>query len=289
MDISTLILIIVNIFLVIGTWAAIVLAYRSRPIVLEVKKKHTDDLRKLIKRWKSEILQDAHDPASEVVHSKPQPFDLSVEKEFLFSDLQNHMPSELDLFDVWNNYKKHLYDYNLKRYKLFQAIRQETINRLKLPIGTKLKEIEKNCCEGIYTHLFNVAEGEKQIYTEFNYAIDAQNNTHQLRFKIGNYAIVTVSNTDKELLNNVRDAHMNWLNELTQSCDNSEFVKDAKELIKLDGDLHEDRQNLERNLNNYMSIPVLPKNCKYTGWALSSVLDPIKGTINWIRKKISDC
>lgn len=268
--------------MVIATWIAIILTYRSRPIKLEIQKKHSDDLKDIIHDWKSQI--PSPERALNLIVNEPQVIEILVEKEYLFSDLRNHMPSELRLFDVWETYKEALFQYNNRRYTLFQNIKNEALNRTGLPIGegSEPRVLRIDFCKQIYTNVFYTAEGRKKAYTDSDYRSHAINN-NAIQLVCDNQSIAHINS---ELLDEIKGIHQNWMDELNSE---SIYVEEARNLISLKNQLDSSKMQLERELKEYKRIPILPKNCKYIGWARSGFLDTIKGKIKQLLKKISDC
>ncbi len=267
--------------MVIATWIAIIQTYRSRPIKLEVRKKHSDDLKEIIHEWKSQI--PSPERAMNVVVTEPLVIEISAEKEYLFSDLRNHMPSELKLFDVWDTYKEALHQYNNRRYTLFQNIKNEALNRTGLLIreGSESGVLRIDFCKQIYANVFYTAEGRKKDYTDSDYRSNPINN-NEIMLACDNQSIAHINS---ELLDEIKRVHQNWMDELNRE---SEFVKEARNLSSLKNQLETSKMQLERELKEYKRIPILPKDCKYIGWALSGVLDSIKGKIKQLLKTISE-
>ena len=107
----------------------------------------------------------------------------------------------------------------------------------------------------------------------------------QLKIVMSTHYLRVFVNFGLSIKNQMLRIDKDLIEELT---DEAELVKEAKGLISLKKDLQGYKKQLNQGLDYYTRIPILPKNCKYIGWALPGFLDTIKGKLKWtLKPKIS--
>jgi len=265
---------IVAVAAVIGVF----LTYFYRPIKIEIVKQHSDDLKGIVRQWKEEVPEVLS--ALHAEKSEPTPLELPVEKEHLFSDLEHHMPPDLNLLDVWKTFKSEYDEYARKRYRLFKDICGGVVNRTGLGIGQKKDEVAEFYIESIYWDAFNIADNRLRQYDNMNYEITTDNAGFLLRGKRHPASgMAYVSN--KEVADKLKRIHKKMMSELADS----DYVGKAKSLLDDQKALEERRENLLITLNGFISIPIFPRNCRYISWSIYGIFMSIKERFYWLKRR----
>jgi len=128
-------LIITSILMLFIAW----LNYRSRQFLIISHERHTDDIRKLLDRWLSELPKiEAKKPNEVPSYEDAVPVTkLLVENESLFSDLSKH-----DRFNVlhhWREYVNKLECYHKDRLAFLSDVRQEVEKQMGLHYDPNFK------------------------------------------------------------------------------------------------------------------------------------------------------
>jgi hypothetical protein len=87
---------------VIAAYLTALLNWRSSPVLLATKEKHSKDLMDLLEDWRNEIVTQGlptYNPPTEEGQQFP------IEQHILFDDLNNHVPRELDPSELWDKFK----------------------------------------------------------------------------------------------------------------------------------------------------------------------------------------
>src|SRR3989442_2074132 len=123
--VSDLVLSLPTILTAISAIAAASIAYlnyRSRPILIRTLERHSDDVKALALRWNGELpifrwLEEGLFPMVS--------FPLAAESELLFADIWEHVPTDLDLREAWNNFRVIAEEHNAARLAFLDSVRTE--------------------------------------------------------------------------------------------------------------------------------------------------------------------
>jgi len=270
--------------------AGIFLTYFYRPIKIEIRKRHSDDLRKLVEDWKVEvpIILDAY----KAEKSEPTPLELPVEKKRLFSDFKNHMPPDLNVLDVWKTFKSKYNEYARKRYRLFKDICNEAVTRTGLDFKWKGSNYEwkegrissLSCfyIESIYWDAFNIVDGGHKHYDKMNYNIEEAHSGYILRSRMRGEILAWGSS--KEVVRKAESIHKDMINRL----EDFDYVGKAKSLLDDQKALEERREGLLITLNDFISIPIFPKECEHINRSIYGIpyqlKYQLKGVFYWLKR-----
>lgn|GEM_PF-1921321 len=229
---------------------------RERLLLIRTIERHSDDLKALAKIWLNEI-PSIDDPSKMMIHEPTQPFESMVGKEYLFSDIKEHVPSRLDLFPTWENFKSKFYEYNKKRNSLFKKIQEDIEARTELPYDPNfdLHSISEHFIEVVYEDAFQLARDKKQRWLYEMPKVKEVDKGFLLTVAAHGLAYGTRSECEKA---------DKVLGDLLSGLKESEYLVLAKALLEDKKKLDDLRNDLILKVNDFISIPILPNTeCKY--------------------------
>jgi len=266
----------------------LLLSYLFRPTKIEVEKRHSDDLKKLIEQWKSEIVTLLSTKAlqknnfDDVKTDEEYSLNLSVEKEYYFDDIKNHLPSDLDLLNDWKKFKKNWYESEKKRYDFFITIKDDVSKKLELPWlqhnidWAKNSGFETRIIENIYADLSSIMKGWRAHWLNQSYKIQKEENKYVLSCYNGGL----LWSEKQDVTEKAKESYLEILKNLPQSP----YVKQLRDLQKDNEHLCKEREMIEKKLNYLAFIPLLPGKCEYITWSLPGIIERIKKKLFKIRK-----
>lgn len=268
----------ITLLLAIIAVVGLLLNYLFRPTKIEVEKRHSDDLKKLIERWKSEIatlsLPQSLSPEKFAVKIDGKySLNLLVEKEYYFDDIKNHLPSDLDLLNAWKKFKENWYDYEKKRHDFFKAVKDYVSKKIELPWAQYSSDWDKNPCfstfliQHIYDDLLDILEEGKPYWVNYEGKLRQENDKY--RFSCDNYLFWT---DKKDKAEKAKESYFEILKNLPQSP----YIEQAKDLQRDNKHLCKEKEMMERKLSYFAFIPLLPGKCKYITWSLPGITERIK-------------
>ena len=101
-DLVQIVIAVVMLAGVIAAYLTALLNWRSSPVLLATKEKHSRDLVEVLDDWKQELVTQGL-PGYYPPTAVQQPF--RVEQHILFDGLKNHVPNELEMFKLWDRFK----------------------------------------------------------------------------------------------------------------------------------------------------------------------------------------
>ena len=268
----------ITLFLAIIATVGLLLNYLFRPTKLEVEKRHSDDLKRLIEQWKNEIrnlsLPQSLSPKKFAVKiDEEYSLNLLVEKEYYFDDIKNHLPSDLDLLNAWKKFKENWYDYEKKRHDFFKTVKDYVSKKIELPWAQYPTDWNKNPCfsthliQHIYDDLLGILEEGKSYRVNLQGQLRQDNDKYCLCW--GDYFFWT---DKKDKAEKAKELYFEILKSLPQSP----YIEQAKDLQKDKKQLYKEREMMERKLSYFAFIPLLPGKCKYIKWALPAIKERVK-------------
>jgi hypothetical protein len=245
--------------LVVSLYLSYVLTIR-RERKLRAIERHSNDLRDLGKRWIEAV--PFVPPAKNARDYELSFEEISIEKEYLFSDIKNHIPSDMNLLELWEKFKKDLNEYCKKPFSLFQEILEDCRERTELqynPDFTKGYGFSTHFVTEIYSDIFRVIEEHEPHFLKVQTRIDKKDNGYELW--TSGYGIAQGSEEEMKKATKVREE---FLNELQTS----KYIPKARDLIKEQDSLEKEKDLLLRKINDFISIPLYRGECKYVKWSL---------------------
>lgn len=271
--------IVLYFILAIAAVAGVFLSYFYRPVKIEIMKRHSDDLKELVKRWMNEVPSISQ--PNEPIFGLPTSFEISVEKEFLFFDLPKHTPPDLDLFEIWDKFKMNMSEYRKKQHELLMDIVEEAANKtgLKLEFSWTKSGISEGFVTAIYKTLFDMARGRRMYHFETLDRLEIKKGSNDY-FELWLVGSGLARDRSLEVVEKAKEAYREMLSKLS----GSEHERKAKELIERQRMLEEQQTKILRKLNDFVSIPLLPGKCKYIHWSLSGVFGKLRQILK-VRKR----
>lgn len=251
---------IVSLLTVIATlYVSYKLAMR-RERTLKIVERHSDDLRALAKRWIKEVPTLSFVGAP--VESRPTIPEAPVEHEYLFEDLKNHIPADMNLFEVWEKFKEDYLQFDENRFSLFQKILKDMEKRLELPYNPNFQKghgFSGHFVEEIYRDAFRIVRNLRPDNLSLQTRIDKKS-PDKYEFWTPSYGLVQGSEKEIKKAERVRK-------EVLSKLSSSGYIGQAKQILQQYEDLAKSRETLLRQINNFISIPIFPGKCKYIKWA----------------------
>ena len=196
--------------------------------------------------------------------------DILIEKELYFNDIKNHIPSDLKLFVVWEEYKKNWKKYEESRHEFFKRLKDDIFKKIDLPFTNswdKKPGFSIHLIKHIYADLSSVFEGRKPYWVKHEGKIHKIDSRYE--FKSDDYLFWS---NKKYVVENAKKSYYIILKNLQKSS----YIKIVKNLMKDNKQLYTDREELIKKLNYLIFIPLLPGKCKYIKWSLPGVIENIK-------------
>lgn len=256
-------------FLAIASLAALstaILNYLSRPILVRTIERHSDDLRDITRRWLNEIPQPPE--ADRVLPGgirlkapKCEPLRLRVEDEFLFSDLKEHMPAGMNLLRTWKDFKEAYDHYNSDRFSLFNEITKDAETNTGLRYEERFSHgISEYLPHGIYTDIFRVLDGWEPYHLGVKPEVrDESEGMSALWYSGYGFARGT-----KEEISRAES----FVRDTIQKLKDSPYLAKAKHILEERDKLTRSREDLVREIRDFISIPIVPGRCKYIRWSV---------------------
>jgi hypothetical protein len=222
---------------------------------------HTTVLQNFAKSWLDQL---PNIPLQyEPVRSPPKPEMYEFEKNpLLVLDMKNHTPSEWEILEKWEKFKRLFHEYDKKRYELFEHVRNMSLERTGLNYEPQLdtNTIAEFFPWSIYEqHVYWAKNKEKKYSLGFftkekdgEYMVRLESITASYLFKVNNNEI-------KEKTCEIYETMMN---------DFGLFSKEIERILRIAEDLEGYRKELENMLKNFMFIPLLSGTCQFIKWAV---------------------
>ena len=265
-------LLFVTFLYVIVTAAIAYLTYRSRPILMKAIEEHTLRLRELAEDWLKEIEFDELEKPLRVL--KQDHF--QIEKEFLFEDLKLHIPKEINMLNLWEKFKININGYNNLKCELYRALKDYIIKQTKLNYSSEKNitsasfndyyimviylSLTKSAKKGhiIEPNIIKKRRESKVIKTEKEDEIwELYGSTENLLAYGDEYQI----NPAYEIVSTLCQDFWEFQKQMVTK--ESTLYKSLSRLIELEKIVNEQKDELKLKINDFISIPLYTKKCKY--------------------------
>lgn len=226
---------------------------------LKIVERHSDDLRALVKRWIEEIptitFVGVPETSKPVIHAGP------AEQEYLFADLKNHIPSGMNLFEIWQKFAEDYLFLNSNRFSLFQEIQKDMEKKLELPYNPDWKGygFSEHFVEEIYRDVFRIVRNLRPTNLRQQTRVEKKGPDE---FELWGPGHGLAQGNEREI-KKVKQVRKQLLDELSSS----RYVEEAKSIMHEHEQLVQSRERLVRQINNFISIPIFPGDCEYIRWA----------------------
>lgn len=277
-QVSQIVQIVSSIFLFLAVIAAFLTAYlnwRNSPILMATKEKHSSDLMSLLSSWKDELSK-AGIPDYTRVHQEQREF--SVEKHILFKDLENHVPKELRIFEIWR-------EFLAKRVELDTMIAnfyQETHEFLEHRSGIHvLNQDETNnqsnvgityhALDWLYLNTLWLAHGSPSNVLNIE-VVDPKTGFVHLNHDSGNrWAYLNPRNHNPEVVKDFFNVLWENLRNDASGTIEQEHLLKARKVVAIRKELVELRDNILDIISEVQCIPILTGNCRHIDRARESL------------------
>ena len=281
----------------ITAWVAYV-NYHTRPILSQLREKHSEALKDILRdfhaaltlRGWENIVIDSHLPHS--LH--PDILYPTIEKNLLFRDLPNHLPSGLNVVMQWTIFRDSYIEYNEKRSALLNKIVGDLGNMPdSLPFSKLI--IKEAVAKGLYEEAVRFAANEEPLCTEevLDYSFQKEETSNYITTK-GDwpdlYSLVVNGETWVEKISKEGiDESVKYLGQLFSNLavggtNESQYIKDAKSIRAHELSLIKANRELRQNVEEILAIPILPGDCKHIKRASMPVF-PFR-QLDWFRSKV---
>jgi hypothetical protein len=274
---------------VIGTLATAIITgfvaylnYRTRPLLVRTKEKHSEDLKEILGRWSVELgSTDFVPPLS--LPKKRCGLPLPVEKHVLFADLRKHMPAGFDVYNEWQIFRVYCHGYDVGRATLCDRIRSDVDRETRLPFTDSCTTWR--FAIAIYEDAILLAQGENQKWLEAPINLDTSRNEIGNRFVASAEGVTIVETYDKGQRDMATNHFKTVLQNLTSTgTRESEYVVEAKRLFKMHSDLIRQHQELLRSISELLVIPILAGECEH----IQRGREPLFPFIARFKSRVSD-
>ena len=267
MDIPSEILsILPTILTAVSAIAAATIAYfnfRSRPILVRTLERHSDDLKALAIKWKDQLpsfryLEDGVFPDSG--------FPVGVESEFLFQDIWEHQPNDLDLKKTWASVKQITEDHYKARDTYFQTLDERVRSLTGLPRVDALEKTAgyfSDLIRFLFCDTFASLKRGKLPYTSMNLSRSPKS---ELVMLLGGSYGIALGTTEQ--LDGVAKVWKEFVKGMKDS--DPTMFKQAVQLVEQERLFWTTRDTMVRQINEFVSIPIYSKTCKYVKRSLAS-------------------
>lgn len=260
---------ILTLLLAIIAVVGLILSYIFRPTKIEVERRHTEDLKFIVNRWR-ESIPSPKTPLSEIKTDELYSLKISVEDEYLFSDIKNHLPSDLDVLGIWKKFKNSWYKYEKKRHDFFKNVKDDILKKTGLPFTTgwdKHPGFSTHLIKHIYDDLSSIIEGKKPYWVNKKGELKQLDGRHEFWCDNG-----LLWSNRKDVTEKAIESYLETLKSLPKS----KYIEQARDLIKNNEQLNKQRETVIRKLNDFTSIPLLPGKCKYIKWSFPGIIEKVK-------------
>ena len=269
--------VIVTLIIAIITAFVAYLNYRTRPLLVRTKEKHSEDLKRVLEQWLDELRAeggiDGIIIASLIPPEMSSHLHLTVEQDPLFPDLKEHMPEGADLLSQWQNLKDACEPYDTGRSKLYDRIYNDVC---KVSQGLSVAEfVAENFATVIYEQASHLAQGDPPHSLDKNFHMKKHEeqtpNGPKLRFQSFIYDQKLASGDSEQEVTRAKSYLTSALENLSQSgTKEAGYVEEARKLKVIQDTLIEDNEKLLQSIKDVLAIPILTGNCKYIKQATES-------------------
>lgn len=266
--------IIVTLIIAIITAFVAYLNYRTRPLLVRTKEKHSEDLKGVLEQWLDELGEEG----GIIIASLIPPemlchLHLRVEQDPLFLDLKEHMPEGVDLLSQWHNLKNACDSYDTGRSSLYSRIYNDVCD---IRQGLSVAEFSTEYfARVIYEQASHLAQGDptRSLDKHFHMKqhVEQTPNGPKTQFQSFIYDRKLASGDSEQQVTMATSYLASVLENLSQSgTREAGYVDEARKLKGIEDTLIEDNERLLQNIRDVLAIPILTGNCKYIKQATES-------------------
>lgn len=265
--------VIVTLIIAIITAFVAYLNYRTRPLLVRTREKHSEDLKRVLEWWLAELGEGGNIVHSLIPPEIPCRLDLSVEQDPLFPDLEEHMPEGADLLTQWQNLRNACDSYDTGRSGLYDKIYNDVCNtHQELSVA---EFAAPNFARVIYEEASHLARGapshsiDKRLHMRQHE--EQTPNGPKLRFQYLIDDQRLASGDSEQEVTRAKSYLTSVLENLSQpGTREAGYVDEARKLKDIEDTLIEDNKKLLQSIKHVLAIPILTGNCRYIKQATES-------------------
>jgi hypothetical protein len=231
------------------------LNYRSRPILMRTIERHSDDLKSLVSRWKNELpsFRWLEEGLFNVVE-----FPLSVESEFLFADIWNHVPPDLNLHEAWNDFRLIAEQHYVARSKFLADIhaRVQALTGLSQDNSFQKRGYTSELPTLLFRDTFQML---RRALLPITSQPLVRGGAGELTFlAAGSQGLVRGSGEDLQKVEEIWETFVKGMEK-----DNPSLFKSALSLVQQEINFWNARELLVKLMNEFAAVPIYSRRCKY--------------------------
>jgi hypothetical protein len=268
---------LIQLAVAVGTLILACMAYKQikENRLIENVKIHSNDLKEFLRQWKEKYLlkippaesdYKCYNPA--VVLDEPPTFDeptkfsFTIKENLLYEDIRNHLPSEYNkLNERWSEYKELIRSYDEKRKNLLENIKND-LDRTKKTTFPAVSIYARAVSLGLKGILCRASIYDYSVEKRIDYIL--KYGTHEKYWVYDTVSTTMVPDDERESeIAKLRADHENISKDY-----NIKYKEEIKEILTIERNLIERREEISIMLEDIILIPNLPKECKYIKNAL---------------------
>jgi len=185
-------------------------------------------------------------------------FPLSVESEFLFADIWNHVPSDLNLREAWTDFRLTAELHYLARLTFLEQIRTDVQRLTGLPQDNSFSN--RGYTSELPTLLF------RDTFRALKHGTPPNTGQPLVRGGAGEQSYLAAGSQglvrgNQEDLQRVEAICKNYVTELQK--DNPTMFKSAQSLVQQESKFLHNREMLVKLINEFLAVPIYSRRCKY--------------------------
>jgi len=234
----------------------LIYTYKSvkAPILLEARKKHTQELVEFLKEWYAKVPSyESVTKLKTTLTSSASIFQV-IEADWKYKDLiQYHLPKEYRILpEEWERYKKYRDKYNEQRYRLYENIKKDAIEKTNLEYNPKWKGdhmISQSFVEFIYRQYISWIKDGQLCFDKkyYNYKIERGN-----ELWAGGYGMAKGNKEELERAKEIFEKMM-FSEEYLEK-----YRGEINEIIEYEKKLEDMSHKLKAVMEKLMGYPLLP-------------------------------
>jgi len=270
---------IVGLFLIAIGIATYLLIRNTSPVELEIRKKHTEQLKAFLLKLQSYLQGIQIDELINSCECKSFFMNTNFESDPLFNDIQNHVKN-VDINHLWAEVKSKSVEIEEKRLLLVENITKGSKSILKRYRLVEYKFVDNlEVCQGfteiIYRNAINIARGkmmqESQSFVKMPHQ-SAQPGRTWCELKANGYTICKIYCTNLVDSQKAIDKIFVYATDLLvttianmkqKETSEYEYVEKASKIIQLSRNLQAHITDILDEIQELLNLPLLPGNCKY--------------------------
>lgn len=258
------------------------LNYRTRSQLLRIKEEHSDELKRVLNEWLTELGNNFVISSTFFYDAQERRcFPLPVEEEVLFPDIERHLPVGPNLISEWDYFKKKSQEYENKRHELIGRIRGDAIQATRVPTSSG-DVIRDGFVLVIYESAISLAQGKVPEWPVNQMRVEriqrARGDLFRGHMQKQNLDVAVGENESHvQKATSYLESMLGNLSK--QGTSESIYVERARELLEMNTLVTERHSVLCSHIKEVLAIPIFGGECKY----IKRALDPLFPSLAWFK------